>query len=322
MSTLSFKTDDLGGMKFSDLSKLAQKEGVDQRKIDDAMDDDVPKKTLISLLTKIAEEKRQESFPPETIKTESIDSYKLSDAEKVFLEKLVEIYPDLPSVDEISSNKSLMKIFSKSNDEKNIPLSIEERQGKFDETKCHARVWKAKPGTGGLGYDSIQCSSKHKNGCLCNKHNKQFIEGNLWLGKITEPRPEEPVGPPNSKEPRIHVWCTDTDGNEIIKERKTKVKVSSGKTKENMKKEFLRNLTKGELLSLLKEKDEIETVQNNEKPNNSSSDEEDDIYETITVEGVEYQHQKEDNTVIRISDFVPVGKWNKEEGRIIFHKSE
>ena len=75
MNTLSYSIDELGGMKCSELSKLAQKEGIDQEKIDNAMDDDVPKKTIISLLTHLAEEKREfqeEPSPLKTIKETSI----------------------------------------------------------------------------------------------------------------------------------------------------------------------------------------------------------------------------------------------------------
>ncbi|MBG01667.1 MAG: hypothetical protein CL470_05280 [Acidimicrobiaceae bacterium] len=325
MNTLSYSIDELGGMKCSELSKLAQKEGIDQEKIDNAMDDDVPKKTIISLLTHLAEEKREFQEEPSPLKTiketnVSITPKKISDAEEAFLKKLVEIYPDLPSVDELSSNEDLMNIFSFNHGEKKVSPSFEERQGKFVETKCHARVWKAKPRSGGLGYDNIQCSSNQKEGCFCKKHHVQFMEGNLWLGKVTEPRPEKPVGPPNSKEPRLHEWCTDMNGNEIIKEKKVKRGSPNKKVKKNMKKEdFLRELSKDELLALLKEKEISEKNTINE---NSSSDDEDDIYEKIIVDGVEYQHQKEDHTITRMEDFMPVGKWDKGTGKIIFHKNE
>ena len=45
-------------------------------------------------------------------------------------------------------------------------------------------------------------------------------------------------------------------------------------------------------------------------------DDEEDIFEMITVDGVEYQHNKEDNVVIRLDDFAQVGKWNKETEEI------
>ena len=41
------------------------------------------------------------------------------------------------------------------------------------------------------------------------------------------------------------------------------------------------------------------------------SDDEEDIYGLIVVDGVEYQVDKEDNTVLRVDDFTHVGKWDK-----------
>ena len=52
---LGFKVEELAGMKFSALSKLAEKEGVAIEKIDEAMEADSPKKALIALLTPLAE---------------------------------------------------------------------------------------------------------------------------------------------------------------------------------------------------------------------------------------------------------------------------
>ena len=52
------------------------------------------------------------------------------------------------------------------------------------------------------------------------------------------------------------------------------------------------------------------------------SDEEADIYETITVDGTEYQLNKDDKTVIRVDDFTPVGVWNTETESIDFDEDE
>ena len=58
----------------------------------------------------------------------------------------------------------------------------------YDETNCIARIWNDGHGNGG------QCSRKHHTGDkFCKKHQKLFDEGNLWLGIITDPRPENPV---------------------------------------------------------------------------------------------------------------------------------
>ena len=58
----------------------------------------------------------------------------------------------------------------------------------YDETNCIARIWNDGHGNGG------QCSRKHHtNDKFCKKHQKLFDEGNLWLGIITDPRPENPI---------------------------------------------------------------------------------------------------------------------------------
>ena len=46
------------------------------------------------------------------------------------------------------------------------------------------------------------------------------------------------------------------------------------------------------------------------------------MFEVITVDGVEYQHNKEDHVVIRVDDFEEVGKWNCETGEIDFDDDE
>ena len=80
----------------------------------------------------------------------------------------------------------------------------------YDKMKCDARIWVA-------GYDNIQCNySKNVGGCFCKRHHIASAgdngDGGWWLGKITEPRPEEPVGPPGSKNPSLHAWNTDKEG--------------------------------------------------------------------------------------------------------------
>lgn len=65
-------------------------------------------------------------------------------------------------------------------------------EGKQD--RCCARVW-----NGGYGG---QCSRKQKRNELCQKHQDIIIQqGELWLGYITEKRPENPIykGPSNDK---------------------------------------------------------------------------------------------------------------------------
>jgi len=70
-----------------------------------------------------------------------------------------------------------------------MSLSLDERQNlEVQENDCQCRIWKN-------GLDSIQCSRKKKVGEFCNGHIKKGAStGDWWLGIITEPRPEAPVG--------------------------------------------------------------------------------------------------------------------------------
>ena len=126
--------------------------------------------------------------------------------------------------DFIESNKSV-KIKSKS-----VPkVSNEIRQTKpINKDNCQCRLWK------NSGYDNIQCSRKKKDGtdfCGGKKHNTDW-----WLGLITEPRPEEPIG---GKKMTRHYWSdqlkskkskknnkdpSDTNSVEKVKKSKRKVK--------------------------------------------------------------------------------------------------
>ena len=54
----------------------------------------------------------------------------------------------------------------------------------------------------------------------------------------------------------------------------------------------------------------------------SEEDEEEDNLSIIKFDGDEYQVNHEDNTVIRIDDFSPVGVWNTETGKIDFDEDE
>jgi hypothetical protein len=105
-------------------------------------------------------------------------------------------------------------------------MSYEERCGQYDCGLCDARIWAEKPQSGGLGYDNIQCSYKKVDGCecLCKYHFKKQNEGELWTGLITEPRPEFPevVVLLDAGKPALKEWSTDKEGNDIVKEEKSK----------------------------------------------------------------------------------------------------
>ena len=73
---------------------------------------------------------------------------------------------DLEYVHAIFSSGTIKKKKSK------VPPA--ERQGKYDNTKCQARIWAE-------GYDSIQCQFSPISGCFCKRHNT-CSEGKWWLG--------------------------------------------------------------------------------------------------------------------------------------------
>lgn len=236
-------------------------------------------------------------------------------------------------IDQILAHEDLAEFFKtkKSSKKKSTPPP-EERRGQYDGHRCDARIWKEKPRSGGLGYDNIQCSSKKIDGCngLCKKHFKLQQANGLWTGLITEPRPEEPVHP--TAGPKM--WCTDTDGNEVVKEKKKK-KSSPKKTKKEKVTE--KDWSEEELMALLskkkKEKEQADSQGEEggkgagvfpEKDGGETEDMSDgeEEYETINVDGVEYQLNKEDKTVIRVDDFSPVGKWNTETSSIDFDEED
>ena len=134
---------------------------------------------------------------------------------------------------------------------KKVSANLQERNDeKFDDCRCFARKWEAE---GGLGYDSIQCSSCKKipadeaeqvmeefkekmdedqlarlpeylekyDGCFCKNHLKQdfFMPNGWWLGKVNEDRPEKPMLPKGSfktgyqDDCKEHRWMFDEEGN-------------------------------------------------------------------------------------------------------------
>ncbi len=110
-------------------------------------------------------------------------------------------------------------------------MTIEGRRGIYEPRNCDARIWTRAPGRY-VSHDNVQCSSKKADGtCFCKRHNKKIVEfGSLWLGSITEPRPEKPIGPPGTKAEAEQKkrgitcqWSTDEEGNDIVFETKEKV---------------------------------------------------------------------------------------------------
>tara|TARA_Y100001935_G_C17311156_1_gene516390 strand:+ start:6535 stop:7509 length:975 start_codon:yes stop_codon:yes gene_type:complete len=300
------------------------------------------------------------------------------------IELLVEKYEGLPTVEEILNEPEvsalIKELSSKKPRKKKSSATIEERQGKVVAHLCGARIWKEKPRSGGLGYDNIQCSSKKVDGCngLCKKHFKMQQANGLWTGLITEPRPENPVHP--TAGPKM--WCTDAEGNEVVKEKKKKSseKKTVKKAKKSKKKKSPEDMDYEELemyMQELKEKKKKEEAKKGEEKKEEEKKEEEDVKEVVkevvkeeeeaktprlpegtehipeekkeeedleedtskedseaeeeeeeechilkTIDGVEYQINKENKEVIRVDDFTPVGTWDNETETIEFEDEE
>ena len=309
---------------------------------------------------------RTPNTPPQTprkMSTTTLAQKKIQMGDpRVFLDTLESLGLLTEPVGEILGRDEIAEFFqAQKTSRKKKSLTAEERLGQYNEDLCDARVWKEKSRSGGLGYDNIQCSSKKVNGCLCKKHFKMQEEGALWTGLITESRPENPIHPTAgpARTPMSKMWSTDKDGNEVVKEKKTRKSSEPKKKKEPKKKEEEeekeKTLSIEELMKLLdekkkeekeekeKEKEEKKEEEKEEKEEKKEEkkdglaeakeellkmaggvkkDEEEDEYEDITVDGVEYQLNKDDNTVIRVEDFEEVGVWNTETGTIDFHEDE
>ena len=229
--------------------------------------------------------------------------------------------------------------------------------GVYNDDKCDARLWKEKPKSGGLGYDNIQCSAKKIDGsCFCKRHGKTFDANELWVGKVNEPRPEPPTTPDGT----IMSWSTDADGNEVVKEKKKRKTSPKGKKERKPRKkksmeEMKADLSIDDLRKLLEEREkeakeekeaeekeekeeeegeeggigagtglEDEKDEKDEKDENDEEDgkDEEGEVETITVDGVEYQHDKDNHVLTRCADFEEVGKWNTETEEIDFNNED
>ena len=271
------------------------------------------------------------------IASNTLSATKSNDPRLLF-ETLKKKYDIEDTVEEMLKDPELACHFTKTSKKKVTPPP-EERQGVYSEHRCDARVWKEKPKSGGLGYDNIQCSSKKVDGCdgLCKKHFKLVRDGKLWLGKVTEDRPEAPMHPTAG----LKMWCTDVDGNEVVKEKKQRKTTAKAKKerKPRVKKsdvEVAMNCSVDELLAIIAKKEteeEKEPVESEpvpkepvEEPKEPVEEKkepvEDDGLETITVDGIEYQHNTEDNTLINCETYEEVGTWNAGTEEIDFYDED
>jgi hypothetical protein len=127
-----------------------------------------------------------------------------------------------------------------------VSNEVRQSQG-FNKDKCKCRIWKN-------GLDNIQCSGKIKNDegyCGRETHNDDW-----WLGNITEPRPEEPIG--GTKNTRHH-WH---DQEKPKKSKKTPEK--EDKPKRKVKKESIEVST--EIASEIVEKVMDEVIEGSQIP--------------------------------------------------------
>ena len=285
-----------------------------------------------------------------TIVKENLNVRRSGKFPKELLELLHKKYSILPHVDELLCDPDISPFFEEKKVKQKRKRTIEERRGFYDGTKCDARVWNEKKGSGGLGYDNIQCNRKKVDGCFCRVHGTMYSEGKLWTGKITEQRPKEPIRADGKR----MFWSTDENGKDIIKGNK----ISSEKdhNKNNSMSKDPKEMSIDELLLLIKKKEELETNEQGDQEGEeggigagvgfeedatyeiektissdseltepcdgltTSSEEEEESYILKTIGGVEYQINLEDKTVIRINGFEIVGEWDSNNSKIIFNK--
>ena len=173
---------------------------------------------------------------------------------------------------------------------KKVSSDSERNASDFDDHRCCARVWKAE---GGLGYDNIQCNSKNMvskedaiqtikgfkmdkekeatleeyvrsyNGCFCKKHLSMdfFMPNGYWLGKVNEPRPENPMLPKGSvkkgfeNEFKAHTWMFDSEGGKVEKPKKKSSgrKPSAKKSKPSQEPEAFKEMKVKDLKKKAKE---------------------------------------------------------------------
>ena len=140
---------------------------------------------------------------------------------KACLEAIVENFSGKDfTLDDLLANEDVIKFMSSATKGKKPKAKkvtpTERATSDYECHQCDARVWEK--GFGG------QCSRKKVDGeCMCQMHlNHVAKEGKWWLGVMTEPRPEQPEHPSG----RPHAWKITTEGEEIVKEKKSPKKSS------------------------------------------------------------------------------------------------
>ena len=199
----------------------------------------------------------------------------------------------VPTIDTIVKDEEFQRLID-TMAEKSSATKEEKNTEAFDEDRCSARKWESE---GGLGYDNIQCSSCKKvsseeaegileefkgkmtedqlaslpkylekyDGCYCKNHIKQdfFMPNGWWLGKVNEPRPEEPKLPKGSfkdgyqEDYKEHKWMFGSDGKKV---EKSSTKIVKKKKKPVQKEEPVqeKKIVKKKKKSVQKEEPKVE----------------------------------------------------------------
>ena len=223
----------------------------------------------------------------------------------------------------------------------------------YDPSLCEARVWSD------MGY---QCDHKKASGeCMCKLHLKadKKMKGGWWLGRITEPRPENPVHPKTGKA----VWKSELPEKPeetVVAKKNTNVKLSPIKNKPGIKKKSSpkkkeaskKHLDEIAKLQAILEKAKKEAEEEDEGDDEDieveeadveKAEEEDDDEEVekaeedvekveeddfddegnknITFEGVSYKVDS-DGDVLNPEDYSVVGTWDEDMRELIFTDDE
>ena len=143
-----------------------------------------------------------------------------------FLDMLVlKGYLNNSQVGEILNDDDLqgfISITSNKKKSKGKKLSVEHRDTlDYDPMKCPCRTWKPNGTVSDIGLKNVQCSKKIKDGMvMCNMHTKKLVDGEWWLGLVTDDPPDEPVIHPEKGKP--HFWTMEAK--KVWKEKKKSAK--------------------------------------------------------------------------------------------------
>ena len=271
------------------------------------------------------------------------------DSEKIF-EYLVENFSGAEfTLEDLQKDEDLQLLMSppkaskaKKSSGRGAKTSEERAREGYEPDRCDARVWLN--GFGG------QCThKKDEDSCMCQHHSSEGKwgsglcdeDGNWWLGLVTGSRPENPVRPGGSGKPKA--WKMTEDGEAVEKPKKQKM-TDEEKEQKDLEKEEKKALKEEEKAIVKEQKAELsaeseeemtdmveedqkeidstleEVVSNVEREEEISGDatggmndeEDDDEYNEITFEGVEYQQNKDTGEILDPDDFTEMGVWNSE----------